>query len=375
MKNQITKIVWALVGILVLYTFYFLWQQSQPEAKVYEILTPATRTLEKKTVANGKVEPRDEVNLKPQIQGIVTELYHEAGDIVAAGEPIAKIQVIPEMAQLSNAQSNLHTAKLTLEETEKEYSRSETLHQKGVISKEEYDQAKNNLDKARENVQSAQDALDIVTSGISKRSGKINTTLVTSTISGKILDIPVKVGTTVVNASNYSDGTTVATVADMGDIIFRGNVDETEVDRLKNNMDLTLTIGAIQGVKLPATLEYISPKGTESNGAIMFEIKAAASNVPDSVTIRAGYSANAEIIVDRKENAFSVEEAAIEFDGDSTYVYVLKTDPSSLPQKYEKVPVTLGLSDGLYVEILSGVTSDMRLRGNEKDKDEEDDED
>lgn len=367
MKKIIKRVIWALVGVLVLYTFYFLWKQAQPKTKVYEILTPAVRTLEKKSVANGKVEPRDEVNLKPQIQGIVTELYREPGDYVHSGDPIAKIQVIPDMAQLSNAQSNVRTSKLTLEETEKEFARTESLHNKGVISREEYEQAKNNLEKARESAQSAQDALDIVTSGISKRAGKINTTIVTSTVNGRILDIPVKIGTTVVNASNYSDGTTIATVADMGDIIFRGNIDETEVGRLHTGMDITLTIGALQGVKLPAVLEYISPKGTESNGAVLFEIKAAATNIPDSVVVRAGYSANAEIILDRAIDALSVEEAAIEFSGDSTFVYKLTSAEDAEVQKYERVQVKTGMSDGIYIQLLEGTSADVKLRGNEKD--------
>lgn len=366
MKKIIKRVVWALVAALVLYTFYLLWKQSQPAEKAYDCLTPAVRTLEKKTIANGKVEPRDEVNLKPQIQGIVTEIYREPGDYVHTGDPIAKIQVIPDMGQLSNAQSNLRTSQLTLEETEKEFARTETLFNKGVISKEEFEKAKNSLEKARESAQSAQDALDIVTSGISKRAGKINTTIVTSTVDGRILDIPVKKGTTVVNASNYSDGTTIATVADMSDIIFRGKVDETEVGRLKSGMDITLTIGAIQGVKLPAVLEYVSPKGTENNGAVLFEIKAAATNIPDSIVVRAGYSANAEIVLDRVDDVLSVEETAIEFSGDSTFVYRLTSAETAIPQTFERIPVSVGMSDGIYIQVSNGITADMKLRGNEK---------
>ena len=368
MKKYIKRIVWTVVALFAVYTFYFLWKQSQPKTKVYEVLTPTVRTLEKKSVANGKVEPRDEVNLKPKIQGIVTELFREPGDYVHMGDPIAKIQVIPDMAQLSNAQSNLRTSQLTLEQTETEFARTEALFMKKVISREEYDQAKTNLNKAREQAQSAQDALDIVTSGISKRAGKINTTIVTSTVTGRILDIPVKVGTTVVNASNYSDGTTIASVADMGDIIFRGNIDETEVGRLHAGMDITLTIGAIQGVKLPATLEYISPKGTESNGAVLFEIKAAASNIPDSVVIRAGYSANAEIVLNRADSVLSVEETAIEFSGDSTFVYKLTSAETANPQTFERIPVKVGMSDGIYIQLVDGITKDIKLRGNEKEE-------
>lgn len=355
----------VLVGVFVLYTFWFLYKQSQPKEKVYEVLTPEVRDIVKTSVASGQVEPRDEVNIKPQIQGIVTELYVEAGDHVNQGDPIAKVAVIPEMSQLSSAQSQLRTSQLQLEETERENARVEQLFKKGVVSREEYEQSNNTLLKAKESVQAAQDALDIVTSGISKRSGKVNTTIVTSTITGTILDVPVKVGTSVINANSFNEGTTVATVADMSNIIFRGNIDETEVGKLRTGMHINLTIGAIQGTTLPATLEYIAPKGTSSNGAILFEIKAAAQ-IPDSITIRAGYSANAEIEFNRRNQVLSVQEAAIQFEGDSTFVYRLTSSEDAVPQSFERVAVKTGVSDGIYMELVSGVTKDMKLRGNEK---------
>jgi len=258
-----------------------------------------------------------------------------------------------------------NTQQLTLEETKREHSRLETLYQKGLVSQEEYEKSQNALEKAIETRQAAQDQLDIVTEGISKRSGKINTTIVRSTISGTVLDVPVKIGTSVINANSYNEGTTVATVADMGDIIFRGNIDETEVGRLRQGMHIDLTIGAIQGVTLPATLEYISPKGTESNGAILFEIKAAAQ-IPDTILVRAGYSANAKIEFDRRDKVLSVQETAIEFQGDSTFVYRLTSGEFDVPQSFERIPVEVGLSDGLYIEVNKGITNDMKLRGNEK---------
>lgn len=364
MKKYLKIALWCLVGLFVLYTFYFLYQKSQPKQVSYELLQPELRDIVKTSVASGKVEPRDEVNVKPQIQGIVTELYVEAGDKVKTGDQIARVSVIPDMSQLSNAQSQVRTTQLTLEETEREFARVETLYQKGVASKEEYEQALNNLHKVREQAQSAQDALDIVTDGISKRAGKINTTIVRSTITGTILDVPVKIGSSVINANSFNEGTTVATVADMSDIIFRGNIDETEVGRLHPGMNISLSIGAIQGVKLPAVLEYISPKGTSSNGAILFEIKAAAQ-IPDSITIRAGYSANAEIILAEQKQVLSVQEAAIEFQGDSTFVHHLTSAPDAKPQTFERIPVKVGMSDGLYIEVKQGITAEMKLRGNE----------
>lgn len=367
MKKYFKIALWCLVGIFVVYTFVFLYQKSQPKEVVYELLETSIRDIVKSSVASGKVEPRDEVNIKPQIQGIITELYVEAGDRVQKGDPIAKVAVIPDMSQLSSAQSRLRSAQLTLEQTENEFKRIETLYKNGVVSKEEYEQSNTNLQKNQEDVQNCQDAVDILTDGISKRSGKINTTIVRSTINGTILDVPVKIGTTVVNTSSYSEGTTVAVVADMNKIIFRGNIDETEVGRLTQGMNINLSIGAIQGVKLPAILEYISPKGVNSNGAILFEIKAAAQ-IPDTIIIRAGYSANAEIMLAERKQVLAVPETAIEFQGDSTFVYRLTSSAEAIPQTFERIPVTVGMSDGLYIEVKEGVSNDMKLRGNEKNE-------
>lgn len=365
MKHPFRIAISALFALFVLYTFYFLWKQSQPRETVYELLSPEVRDIVKTSVASGKVEPRDEVNIKPQIQGIITELYVEAGDRVKTDDPIARVAVIPDMSQLNNAQSQVRTAQLTLEETEREHARMESLYERKLVSQEEYEKSLNQLEKARENRLAAQDALDIVTQGISKRSGKVNTTIVRSTITGTILDVPVKIGSSVINANSFNEGTTVATVADMSDIIFRGNIDETEVGRLHSGMQINLSIGAVQGVWLPATLEYISPKGVESNGAILFEIKAAAQ-IPDSIVVRAGYSANAEIVLDRRNQVLSVQEAAIEFKGDSTFVYRLISAPDAVPQIFQRQPVQVGMSDGLFIELLSGVESGTQLRGNER---------
>jgi len=365
MKHPFRIALGALFALFVLYTFYVLWKQSQPKEIVYELLSPEVRDIVKTSVASGKVEPRDEVNIKPQIQGIITELYVEAGDRVKMDDPIARVAVIPDMSQLNSAQSQLRTAQLTLEETEREHARIESLHERQLVSQEEYEKSLNQLDKARESCLAAQDALDVVTQGISKRSGKVNTTIVRSTITGTILDVPVKIGSSVINANSFNEGTTVATVADMSDIIFRGNIDETEVGRLHAGMNINLSIGAVQGVRLPATLEYISPKGVESNGAVLFEIKAAAQ-IPDSIVVRAGYSANAEIVLARKNQVLSVQEAAIEFQGDSTFVYRLTSSADAVPQTFDRVPVEVGMSDGLYIELLSGVDAGVQLRGNEQ---------
>lgn len=361
MKKIFRLVMLVLLGVLILGTFVFLWKKSQPEKTVYEIVTPAKQNIQKKTVATGKVEPRDEVLIKPQISGIITELYKEAGQRIKEGDPIAKVKVIPEMSQLNNAQTSVRTANIALDLSKKEYDRVHELYQNKVVSKEEYEKSLADYERSKENAQAAQDQLEIVTEGISKRSGEFNNTVVRATISGMILDVPVKVGNSVILSNTFNDGTTIAAVADMGDMIFRGNIDETEVGRIHEGMPITLTVGALQDHQFSANLEYISPKGTEENGAILFEIKAAAE-IPDSVFVRAGYSANAEIILEKRDSVIAVPESTIEFSGDSAFVYLVKTETPE--QTFERTPVKVGLSDGLNIEIIEGVTSDLKIRGN-----------
>lgn len=365
MKKILKYILLGLLFVGVLATFVFLWKKSQPEKVVYETVTPGKLTIEKKTVATGKVEPRDEVLIKPQISGIITELYKEAGQRVKEGDVIAKVKVIPEMSQLNQAQSGVRQSKIDLEQSEKEYNRIRSLYENKVVSKEEYEKAFTSYETAKENLQRATDNLEIVTEGISKRSGEFNNTMIRSTISGMVLDVPVKVGNSVILSNTFNDGTTIAAVANMGDMIFRGNIDETEVGRIREGMPITLTVGALQDKQFAAELEYISPKATEENGAILFEIKAAAQ-IPDSVFVRAGYSANAEIILDKRQDVLSVPESCIEFSSDSTFVYEMKGSEEN--PVYERKLVKTGLSDGLNIEIIEGITPEMKIRGNKKNK-------
>ena len=361
MKKIIKYFFLAVFSLGIIATFVFLWKKSQPVKDSFEIISVVKQDIRKNTVATGKIEPRDEVLIKPQISGIITEIYKEAGERVRKGDVIAKVKVIPEMSQLSNAQTNVTTAKIRLDLAKKEFARIEELYRNNVVSKEEYEQSYSSYQTAQENSQSAQDQLEIVTDGISRRSGDFNNTMITSTISGMILDVPVKVGNSVILSNTFNDGTTIASVADMSDMIFKGTIDETEVGRINEGMPITLTIGALQEHRFDAMLEYISPKGTETNGAILFEIKAAAT-IPDSVFVRAGYSANAEIILAKKDSVLTIPESTIEFSGDSTFVYIL--DESAKDQVYNKMPVKTGLSDGINIEVLEGIDSSMKIRGN-----------
>ncbi|MDR3365917.1 MAG: efflux RND transporter periplasmic adaptor subunit [Prevotellaceae bacterium] len=363
MKKIIRIFFLVLLGLVVVLTFVFLWRKSRPKEVVYEIVSPTVRTIENKTVATGTVEPRDEVLIKPQINGIISELHKEAGQHITTGEVIAKVKVIPEMSQLSDAESNVRQQEINLEYVQQVYDRQKQLYEQGVIAKEEFQKTATDLTSQEESLAQARDRLSIIRDGISKKSDSYSTTQVRSTITGMILDVPVKVGNSVIQSNTFNEGTTIASVADMGDMIFRGKVDETDVGKVREGMNITLTIGALENIKFNAKLEYISPKGVEENGAIMFEIKAAAK-IPQNVYVRAGYSANAEIVLSRADSVLSIPESCIEFSNDSAFVQALKTETPK--QKFEKRFVVVGLSDGINMEVKAGLTKDEKVRGSAK---------
>ena len=360
MKKFVKYGVMALIAIVFIGTFVFLYQKSLPKVTEYEVLTPELATLEKTTVATGKVEPRDEILIKPQISGIIAEVYKEAGETVKSGEVIAKVKVIPELGQLNSAESRLRLAEMNAKQAENEFGRNEQLYKEKLISREEYEQAEVSVKQAREELQTAKDNLQIVKEGITQSSASFSSTLIRSTIDGLILDVPIKVGNSVIMSNTFNDGTTIASVANMNDLIFRGKIDETEVGKVYEGMPVKLTIGALQNLTFDATLEYISPKATEENGANQFEIKAAVK-APDGVKIRSGYSANAEIVLERAENVLAVPESAIEFSGDSTFIYVLTK--AGTPQEFRRQPVEVGMSDGIRIVIKSGINEKEQVRG------------
>ena len=362
MKKYSKLIIAAIIGIIFLGTFVFLWQKSQPKEVVYNEFTPEIKDLQKSTVVTGKIEPRNEVNVKPQISGIITEILKQAGDYVNAGEVIAKVKVIPDMGQLSSAESRVRLAAINLTQAQTDFSRMEELYKKELISADEYEKSRQAMRQAREEKNAADDALQVVRDGVSKSNASASSTLVRSTISGVILDIPVKVGNSVINSNTFNDGTTIASVANMNDLIFRGNIDETEVGQLVVGMPMKITIGALQDLKFDAALEYISPKATESNGANQFEIKAAVKVAKDD-KLRSGYSANAEIVLAQVQKALTIPESAIEFSGDSTFVYIVKGEGKE--KTYERQHVVTGLSDGVNIEIKKGLTAKDKVRGPE----------
>ena len=360
MKKNIKFIVAGVIALIFIGTFVFLWLKSRPQPEVYDEFTPKMSNLKKVTVITGKIEPRNEVNVKPQISGIITEIMKEAGEMVQAGEIIAKVKVVPDMNQLSNAQSRVRLAQINVKQAKVNYDREKKLYDKGLVAGDEYDKIRQAYQQSQEEVKAAQDNLEVVRDGVSKNNANTSSTLIRSTISGLILDVPVKVGNTVILSNTFNDGTTIASVANMNDLIFKGNIDETEVGHVKPGMTMKITIGALQNLNFTASLEYISPKAVEANGANQFEIKAAV-HVDKATNIRSGYSANAEIVLQAANKALTVPESAIEFSGKDTYVYIPKGEGKELT--YERRKVKTGLSDGIDIQILSGLKAGDKVRG------------
>ena len=320
---KITLLVVLTAGIIG--TFVFLWMKSRPKVVVYETVNAEITDLQKTTVATGKVEPRDEILIKPQISGIIDEVYKEAGQSIRKGEVIAKVKVIPELGQVNSAESRVRLAEINEKQAQTDFDRVEKLFKDKLISREDFEKSEVALKQAHVEVQTAKDALEIIKEGITKNSASLSSTLIRSTIDGLILDVPVKAGNSVIMSNTFNDGTTIATVANMNDLIFKGKIDETEVGRIHEGMPVKLTIGALQNLTFDAKLE---------------------------------------IVLQRAQQTLAVPESVIEFSGDSTFVYVM-TD--SVPeQKFQRKPVTAGMSDGIKIEIKSGVTAKDKIRGAEK---------
>lgn len=360
MKKFLRIFMWCLIAAIFIGTFVYLFIKSQPEKEVYELVSPTIGTIERNTVLTGKIEPRDEIEIKPQVSGIISEINVEEGDMVQAGDVVAKIKIVPDEGQLSSALSRINTAKINLEDARLKHDRNKLLYDKKVISREEYETTATTLSQAKAELDAAEDAYSIVKEGVSKTNAKESNTLVRATITGIVLDVPVKVGSSVIQANTMNDGTTVATVADMNNLIFEGKVDETEVGMLSVGQPMEISIGALPDLKLNAVIELIAPKGVETNGANTFEIKAAI-NVPSGEKLRAGYSANATVNLSKASNVLTIPESVIEWKGDSTFVYVM-TD--SLPeQKFDRKAIYTGTSDGINIQVNDGISENDKLRG------------
>ena len=353
--------IFKILGIVVLlgafiYTIYFLYAKSQEKPVVFSTDKPIVTNIILKTVATGSVVPRKEIEIKPQVSGIVDEIYVEAGMKVEKGDQIALVKIIPNMVSLNNAENRLRQAKISLENAKIDYDRNQELMEKKVIAKADFQQFQLAYKTAEEEYKAAEDNLELVQKGETSKNKAQTNRLIRSTIEGMILDVPVEEGNSVIEANTMNEGTTVASVADMGDLVFEGKVDESEVGKIKEGMNLIMRIGAIENETFDAVLEYISPKGIEEDGAIQFEIKAAVRLREDQF-IRAGYSANADIVLDRRDSVMAISEALLQFDGDSAFVEV-----ETEPQVFEKRYVETGLSDGINIEILSGIDKETEMK-------------
>jgi HlyD family secretion protein len=349
MKKVVGIVLGLLFLVLVVGTGWFLYAKSKEKPVVYQTSNPRKADIVNKAVATGSVLPRKEVAIKPLVSGIVDELYVEAGQQIEEGAPLAKVRVIPDMGRLSDAESRLNKAKIALADAEREHGRQTSLFAEGTVARADLDRAEIALQQANEDVEAAENNLDITRSGTSERVAKAATTLVRATIAGMVLDVPVEVGNSVIQANNFNEGTTIASIADMTDMIFEGKVDESEVGKIRTGMELVLTIGALPEERLQATLEYIAPKGVEEEGAIQFEIRAAVEEQPD-LLLRANYSANADIVLDKREQVLAIDEGLLQFEGEQAFVEV-----ETAPQTFERRDVVTGLSDGIQIEIVSGL--------------------
>jgi HlyD family secretion protein len=363
MKKFLKISILVVIVAAIFGTLFFLYQKSKKKPEVFEIKSPFVDNVIKKTVATGSVVPRKEIEIKPQVSGIVEEIFIEAGQNVKKGDLIARVRIIPNMVELNNAESRLNKAKINYEDARLIYERQKKVYEQGVIPEAEFQQYRLTYMNAMEEMETAEANLQLIKEGVSRKSGTATNTLIRSTIQGMVLDVPVEVGNSVIEANTFNEGTTIASVADMGEMIFEGKVDETEVGKLKIGMPLILTIGAIEEDKFDAELEYVAPKGKEENGAIQFEIKADVKLKATSF-IRAGYSANADIVLDRRDSVLVIPESLIKFEneGDSAYVEI-----ETQPQVFQKRYIKTGLSDGVNIEVKEGLTKEDKIKGQKKE--------
>lgn len=354
-KIAIYSVLFLFMGMFG-WTMWYLYNKSQKKPVVYVLQQPFKTDIVLKTVAGGTVSPRKEVAAKSQVSGVVDKLFVEAGQYVKQGDVLARIRIIPNLANLNRAESEYNKASIEFANAEKELKRQKGLYEETLISEFEYNGYLISYNRAKEALTAADNNLQIVKEGASKSVSSVSN-MVKATATGMVLDVPVKEGAFVIESNTFNEGTTIANIADMTDLLFIGKVDESEVGKIKDGMEILLHIGGLVGEPIKANLEFISPKGITEEGAIKFEIKAGVK-ADQSKFIRAGYSANADIVLDTRTNVLAIHESVLQFGTDSTYVEV----ETNKPQVFEKRLVKLGLSDGINVEVLSGVTLTDKIK-------------
>ena len=373
--NKTVKIILGIaVSLALIYVLKFFKDSNAKEVIDYKIESPFYSTLDTKIVATGKLNPEEEIELKPQISGIIDEIFVEEGDLVRKGDLIARIRVVPNEQALVSAKSRINSLKLSFDNSQTVFNRNKTLFEKGVISKQDFENSELSLNQSKENYEQAQDDYQIIKQGSLSGGSSANTTIIAQ-IPGTILEIPVREGDQVIQSNNFNAGTTIATVADMSQMIFEGKVDESEVGKLEEGKDIVVILGAINEKEFPAILTFVAPKGVEENGAVQFTIKADVT-IDSSTKIRAGYSANAEIEIESKDSILVIKEALLQFNRitEKPFVELLKENGS-----FKKKNIQIGLSDGINVEILDGIEEGDEIKvwnkaSEENNEDEEDDE-
>ncbi|MDT7831979.1 efflux RND transporter periplasmic adaptor subunit [Flavobacteriaceae bacterium S356] len=359
-------------GIALVFVAVLIWfgKMNSKAPVQFDTEKAFKATIVKKTVATGKVTPLEEIEIKPQITGIIDKIYLLEGAKVKKGDLIATVRVVPNEQSLISAKGRVDNAKIRVNNAEISYNRNKKLFDKGVISASAYEAVELTYNQAKQDLLNARNDYQIIRSGSSGTGGMANTNI-RAQMSGTILQIPVKEGDQVIQSNNFNAGTTIASIADMNKMIFEGKVDEAEVGKIKMNIDLDITLGAVDDKKFPAKLNFIAPKGTEESGAVQFTIKADVT-LDDNYFLRAGYSANAEIVLEQKDSVLSIKESILQFDKKTDKPFVeIKTGEDT----FERRDVELGISDGINVEILSGVTADDEIKiWNKKAKKKEDDE-
>ena len=358
MKKSITVIILIFIVFSCAGALYYLYKKNAEDPVVYATEKPSTQTIIKKTVATGSILPLEEVLIKPNISGVIEEVFVEGGDYVQSGDLIAKIKVVPNLSSLNEAKNTIEEAKISLDDQKRNLERQRTLFDKGVISRVDLEKAEVAYDQAKQSYVAANKRFDIVKTGTTKGYGNEANTLIRATVSGMVLEVPVEVGNQVIESNNFNEGTTIAAIADVDKMIFEGKVDESEVGKIKENLPLEITVGAIENTVFDAVLDYIAPKGKVENGAIQFEIKGTLKK-RDSVFIRAGLSANASIILAKADSVLAVKEALLQFDPDTKKPFV---EIATGSQKFERREIQLGVSDGIYIQILQGIKPDDEIK-------------
>jgi HlyD family secretion protein len=355
MKRPFSVLLIVIFLGLVGGTFWFLYTKSKKKPVVFETEAPQIGDVVKKTVATGAIVPREEVEIKPRVSGVLAELFVEPGEMVKTGDPITKIRVIPNAQTLNRAEGEVRAKKIALDNAKRELDRNQALFDKGILPEADLARFRTDHSLAQQAHNAATSDLQIVREGETRGASKQSNVVVASTVDGMVIDVPVKLGFSVIESNNFNPGTTIAVVADMNDMIFLGQVDESEVGKIKEGMTLKIKIGALDE-PVDGKLEYIAPKGKEIDGAIQFEIKAAIVRKPEQF-IRAGYSANADIVLAEKKGVLTVREAVVQFDDGKPYVEV-----ETAPQTFVRRDVKLGLSDSIHVEVLEGVQKGDKLK-------------